>query len=375
MLARQTPGTDRGMGVIPAGGPHRRVGAMAGGAGSGRIVLCVPRRCGLNDILVQVWLSYQDARASDRRLVIDTRLAGLWDDFGRYFQPRTAALRAAITTRVSDEDIAAWNDIPAVPAHLSGQLDFLYRETRLRMAGDRHTSRTRRIAEFTAASLRRPEDGDWPLRRRLRFLTATSRRIARDADLAGDTTADAPVVVHHRTGGGAQSLLALRLFRLTPPLQSAVRRALAAAGPDFDALHIRNTDLAGNYRSLLHDARTRLAGRRVLVCSDDAAVIGEARRTLLGSEVFTVTRTEDTGGAPLHKVGALRPLPQRRLLATNQIVDLLTLAHSRQLFVAPTRGGGLSGYSRLAQLLHEDRGLRDDLLTPEHVSGNERALP
>ena len=60
------------------------------------------------------------------------------------------------------------------------------------------------------------------------------------------------------------------------------------------------TDIRTDYRSFLSKVAPQLTGRRVLVCSDDRAVIRSAEDILAGSQVFTVTETEDTGGQPLH---------------------------------------------------------------------------
>ena len=335
-----------------------------------RLVLCVPRNCGLNDILVQVWRSYQFAELDNRSLLIDTRLSALWGDLGDYLTPNSAA-EVPIVTRVSDDDIGRLNTLTCNPSDRTGRVDFLYAEARLRTQGTTHSNRWGRVAAFlrnTATSTDVAQGRSLPdLRRRLSFAADSLRLVGRDHDIGDDRPSHADLVIHHRTGGGTESLKALRLLTFTQSVRAAVTQALQRCGDDFDALHIRNTDMLAHYEPVLQRARAEFAGRRVLVCSDDAAVIQQARTVLADSDVFTVTDTEDTNGDPLHKVGARRSAHEQRRLAINMFVDLMALAHSRRLLVAPARDGGLSGYSRLAQLLSVDTATRAQLLGVEQI--------
>jgi len=142
----------------------------------------------------------------------------------------------------------------------------------------------------------------------------------------------------------------------------AVLEALDVCGDDFDAIHVRNTDIQSDYKELFINARKRLSGRRVLVCSDDSAVIVAAKELLPESSVFTVTTTEATNGSPLHKLGSARSPEQRRLLNFNMIVDLICLSRSRKLLIATPKSGSLSGYSALAKALHGRVDVVDQLL-------------
>ena len=114
------------------------------------------------------------------------------------------------------------------------------------------------------------------------------------------------------------------------------------------------TDIRTDYRSFQSKVAPQLTGRRVLVCSDDRAVIRSAEDILAGSQVFTVTETEDTGGQPLHHRGVSRDGDEPRRLTINMLVDLLCLASSRHLLVtASQKQCSNSGFSSLAKLLHK----------------------
>lgn len=329
----------------------------------GRVVLCVPRGCGLNDVLVQIWLSYQVAVRENRTLLIDTRVSGLWDDFDAYFSP-TGAAGVPIVCRVDDRDITQLNTRTCHPEDRTGRLDFMYRQMEIRMAAAHRRSRAARAASFVRAALGSGQG------RRAEFLADSLRRVG---DKAATGHSDGPhaqdVVVHHRSGGGEQSGLALRLFTFTSRVRTAVREAVARCGPDYAAIHVRNTDMRADYTELLNQAAHRFAGRTVLVCSDDTTVIEASRRALSESRVVTATRVPDSGGRALHHTAAGLPLIQRREAATGAIVDLMALAHARDLMVAPARDGGLSGYSRLAGRLQADAMLRAQLMGEAVASG------
>ncbi len=338
------------------------------------IVLCIPRRCGLNDVLVQIWESFCYARAQGRQLLIDTRLSGFWDDLDRYLVPtaETAAGPVPIAAHVSDADIALLNQLPTYPADRQRRLDFLYRDTAVRTKGVHHDQRLVRILRFPLDSFRVPAQPPFRsgLPRRWEFLADAVIHQRSGYDDHCFTPRPETVVVHHRSGGGPRSLDALRMFTLTDPIRVAVREALDRCGADYDAIHIRNTDLRTDYRDVLLAVGRESAGRRVLVCSDDAAVIRDARTIMVDCDVITATDTPDTRGKPLHKLGAHHDGPTRRRINTNMLVDLVCLAASRTLTITATNQGITSGYSQLARLLHDDPELVRQLLTAPAAPGS-----
>jgi hypothetical protein len=341
-----------------------------------RILLCVPYWCGLNDVLVQIWKSYKYARATNRHLLIDTRVSGFWDDFDNYFMP-TAATQAGpipIVGRVSDQDIKRLNQRSTYPAARQGQIEFCHRQIELRCAGDHLPSRWQRAAAFAANLCTLPPSQNFAdtIPRRMQFIADVALQRLRSLDNGCTLPRDEEVVVHHRSGGGQESFYALKLLTLTEPVRAAVRQALSTCGDDFDAIHIRNTDIRTDYRTFLSQAASRLSGRRVLVCSDDLAVILAAKDLLTASQVFTVTKTEDSGGQPLHKLGVSRDGADRRRLNTNMLVDLLCLASSRALLITSSQPQCCnSGFSGLAKLLHEHPNLINQLVGTTNQSWSQ----
>jgi hypothetical protein len=321
-----------------------------------KVVLCVPRWCGLNDTLVQIWFAYQFALTHERRLMIDTRLSGFWDDLDNYLVPIPTTERGPvpISMRVTDLDITRLNNMHAFPQRYEGQVHFMHHEIRLRAAIAHNRLRLKRSLAFVTSALvtRMPPHFPHGISRRMQFLLFVGFPRGRKTSHPFSSPREQELIVHHLSGGGSESINALTLFTLTPPLQAAVLEALDYCGDDFDAIHVRNTDIQSDYEELFDNARQRLTGRRVLVCSDDSAVIAAAHKQLSESHVFTVTTTEVANGSPLHKLGGTRSPEERRLLNFNAIVDLICLSKSRELLIARPKSGQLSGYSALAQSLH-----------------------
>ena len=321
-----------------------------------KVVLCVPRWCGLNDSLVQIWFAHQFATSHGRQLLIDTRISGLWDDLDNYLdlQVATKVGQVPITLRVSDSDIHHLNKKRAYPRLFKNRLDFMHREIFLRASLEEKRSKLGRSIACVSHSLfdRTPSDFHWGVSRRAHFLIFLMLSRRRNAANRLSASANQPVIVHHKSGGGRESLQTLKLFSFAPTLKREVGKALNFCGTDFDAIHIRNTDMKTHYVEFLSNSRKRLAGRRVLVCSDDAEVINAAREQLFESDVFTVTKTEATNGSPLHKLGSDRTPEQRRLLNFNMLIDLICLSQGRELLLARSTNGQLSGFSALAQSLH-----------------------
>lgn len=321
-----------------------------------KYVVCIPRWCGLNDTLVQIWFAYRYGQEHSRYVFIDTRSSGFWDDFDNYFVLTDAARQAKVilSLRISSSDMAFLNKQEMHPRRYQGCLEFAHHEINLRSSVAHKRSRVERILSFVRRALISQLSHRDPisLRDRLRFLVfVASPTGPRDPDLLHESRVE-QVVVRHLSGGGKVSIQALALFSLKTDLQTAVRGALKLCGDDYDAIHIRNTDKTSRYRELLAGARERLSGRRVLVCSDDSSVIDVARSMLPGSDVFTVSTVEPTHGRPLHKIGWNLSAEQRRTLNYSMIIDLICLARSSNLLVAAPTDASPSGFSTLARSLH-----------------------
>lgn len=286
-----------------------------------RLLLCRPRG-GLNDMLQQIDACWTYAEQFGRRLMIDTTRSGLWDHFDEYFE--TARPEPNVKMRLTEADLPALNAMPAHPNCVSGRLD---------------TYQT----EFSKALTRHVEAESG---------TPVTFDFARDHD--------APLLVHEQGGGGRHAIFMLPRLRFTADLRAHVNATLARLGGDYWAVHVRNTDYTTDVDAFFSRVGPSFVGRRVLICSDDAAVIKLAHERFHQSTILTATQTPDVQGRPLHESHDL-PI-SRREANYNLLTDLAALGASRKLLTEKPREAKWSGFSRLARGITLRPGLLDTLL-------------
>ena len=289
-----------------------------------RLVLCRPRG-GLNDTLNQIEACWAYAERFGRRLYVDTSRSGLGAPCSDYFQPRDAA--ADVVLHPAPEDEAAFERLATEPPGIAG---------RIGTYATRYDSERRRVVV----------DG------------ANAFPIEFDRDRAHD----APLLVHERHGGGSASLDALRRLRFTAPVAAIIRARIAPLGTDYVGVHLRHTDDQVDAEGLLGSLRESLAGRRVLVCTDDPRLLADARRILAGSTVFVASEIMDAGGLPQHHAGAFPDPVARRRANLDALVDLVALGRAERVVLSRCYSGRYSGFGRLAKLLAEHRDVLDGML-------------
>ena len=171
------------------------------------------------------------------------------------------------------------------------------------------------------------------------------------------------LLVHYAHGGGEFGHEWLRKMRLVPEVALEIAKALAVLGDDYDAVHIRNTDIETKYLPFFREIFLQVRGRKLLVCSDDPVCREAAKKFFVESQVLTVTDIPDTDGVGLHCY-AERDVYTANL---NMLTDLLALARARRLFITKATGkskaGEFSGFSFLARCLHNHPEIVDNLFT------------
>ena len=296
---------------------------------SERYLLCRPEG-GFNDMLCQIELCWRYAETENRTLIVDSAATMFGDDFSAYF--RTADGRNA-ELQLSKERLQQLNAASVFPVALQGRL------------ADYEKIWSDQAWGFVDASSHEP----------LRF----------DAGRSYPQTC----LLHHQHGGGTVSLDALRRLRLQPVLAQYIRGRIAGLGSDYDAIHVRHTDYVSDVGLFFGTLLGRLAGRRVLVCSDNAEVIALARKTFKRAEIVTVSEVPDLCGRPIHVHGRAAGIPAGQL-NRDMLTDLFALAASSHLYVSRVADGPggrlpyqqLSGFSYLAAALNKRRRLLKALL-------------
>lgn len=300
--------------------PPRRPAAAAGAP---RLVLCRPRG-GLNDALNQIAVCWDYAERFGRRLVVDASRSGLHAPLSDYFTARDPAADVVLHPTPADEE--AFERLTARPPELAG-----------------------RIGGYAAA---------WDDATECHRDVGAARvpvRFDRDRPHAES------LLVHEQCGGGSDSLDALRRLRFTDPVAAIVRSRLAPLGGGYAGVHVRHTDDRVDAEGFLASLREPLAGRRVLVCTDNPRVVDLARRMLAASEVLTATTLADVGGMARHAPAAFPDPASRRRANLDALVDLMALAHAETVLLRRCFSGRLSGFGVLAKLLSGHRDVRDGL--------------
>ena len=276
-------------------------------------VFCIPRS-GFNDILCQMEKAWSYAESHGRTLVVDARYCALEGAFTRYFSTEAGD----VFLHPGEALLRHLDRLEVFPPCLRGRVS-----RHAQQAVDSHSIGGTRVDSDTG-----------------QLLTFDMTRPYQEN-----------VLVHHSSGGGDMGLGCLQRLKLVPEVALDIARALAVLGEDYDAVHIRNTDIGTDYLPFFRQIFPLVRGRKLLICSDDLACREAALKFFVESQVLTVTDIPDTGGQALH-------LFVQNIHAKNlsMLTDLFALARARRLFVSQithgSKKGKLSGFSRLALALH-----------------------
>lgn len=166
-----------------------------------------------------------------------------------------------------------------------------------------------------------------------------------------------PLLVHHACGGGLLSLDALRRLRLKPDMVDGFHARIRTIGKNYTGVHVRHTDYRTDYPGFFDAIADKIPQGRIVVCTDNREVLDYAR-AIFGARVHNFANLPDVGGRPLHYDNGL----DKHIINSDSILDLITLARARRLYLARISLGHYSGYSRLAAALNQNQPLVDRLL-------------
>jgi hypothetical protein len=292
-----------------------------------KLLLCIPRG-GLNDTLCQIEKCRQYAKQFDRMLYLDSRRSGLLDEFSIYFKVLDTS-GVTVVTPSTTFDYGMLNKLSVMPSVVAGKID---------------------TYSFTFSKERR----NWCEELSGDLLTF-DMTIDHDGDL----------LLHEQGGGGSLSHSLIPHLRFSDELKATIELRLASLPEKYVAIHVRNTDYKSEYHSFFESIKDRVVDQTLLVCSDDATVIAEAKGYFSRSSVINITNTNVTNQKPLHRPTSYENSEQRIDATFNAITDLVALASAEKLFfpqVEKTSLSGVkslssSGFSRLAQHLHRNKVL------------------
>ncbi|MDR0466007.1 MAG: nodulation protein NodZ, partial [Deltaproteobacteria bacterium] len=176
-----------------------------------KYVLCVPRE-GFNDVLCQMETAWDYAARHGRILVVDARHSALEDSFAQYF----ATKDTRVLLHPGEALLRHFDGLDVYPPFLRGRVS-------------RHAREVVDVQNDDGILVKVDADACRPL-------TFDMSRPYREE-----------LLVHHAHGGSCRGLVCLQKLKLLPEIALRIVRRLADLGEDYDAVHIRNTDIGTDY--------------------------------------------------------------------------------------------------------------------------------
>ena len=322
-------------------------------------VLCLPRYCGFNDVLCQIWVSYQYAQNWERELWIDTRCSGLADEFAHYMHLYNPSREnSTIThTKIFNIEYEKLNRLKCYPNIPLGTLDQLghYFMSSMLAAGLQHNTkhniflRLINLIKYTCNPKK-----EFPSFRIFSVIQLYTYLKKNKIAFIDRQFRNESMTIHASSGGGLESLQMLKLLRLNKNIRNQILTKLKDLPHDYDAIHIRHTDYQTDYQTFIQSINSELAGRTVLICSDNPDVLKFAKENLKLSKVICVTKvdqlsTDPSSHRPAHYQWHL-PLNHRRNRNVSMLAELVGLSKSTRLFFTIVKKDGQEGHSGFSQL-------------------------
>lgn len=289
-----------------------------------KYLLCRPRG-GLNDNLVQIEKCWRYAERFSRTLILDTEKSqGFCGNFFRFFNVLKS--KCEVRTLGDDCSIKELEKYSYYPNNLQGKLAYLSKY----VSGENFVD------------------------------SGSGQRLTFNHLLDYDQT----ILVHEQCGGGSGSLDCLSRLSFTNEVCSSIAIKLAPifTTDQYAAIHIRNTDYKTDYKRLFSRVEPRISHERVLICTDSLEAAEYAKLFFQNRKLIFTSPLIDTGRVALHEYAATRYQAASQYNAViNAVTDLIALSLSDQLFFGETKANVVSGFSKLAGSLHQNRGIVQQL--------------
>jgi hypothetical protein len=264
-----------------------------------KIVFCRPRG-GLNDMFVQMQKCYEYAMTYNRELYVDGSRGGFLDNFNNYFTAPNGIFFEGF-------DFMRY-EFTCYPECLKND-----------------------IINYQLV---------WSGEKRCYVITA-------DEPITFDFTKSYEEdILVHELGGGGFGVKALEWLRLNEKVRIHIVNILEKLD-EYDAIHVRNADYKTDYKAFFENIKDKL-GNKVVLCTDDLQCRLYAK-SFFGNKLYIVTELPDTQEKNLHGNRNL----DRYSTNLNTLADLFVLANGKNLFFTTIHKGWFSGFSRLANSLHE----------------------
>lgn len=294
-----------------------------------KYLLCIPRG-GLNDALCQIYKCLTYAEKQHRTLIIDSKKSGLFRDFDDFFE--FIHIDTQCISRTNESLYKKYNRYSCYPPECKGKLNSY-------------------VAEHNAKLKSYTIDGGPHIIKFNREQTYKEK-----------------ILVHEDCGGGVQSLQLLKRLKLKEDIAQLARQQIAKLGRNYIAIHIRHTDYNSRYKEFFQEIYPSCINQNILVCSDNASVIEEAKIFFDQSEILTTDTPQLGDNKCLHHPNNYNDATEKFNAPIYAIIDLIAMASAKSIFYPNIYKENkkmrvtVSGYSRLAESLSHDKALIDQLL-------------
>ena len=288
-----------------------------------RLLLCRPEG-GLNDVLCQIERCWDYAERFNRDLVIDLSKRGLMSTVFECLELKenpsgfSLGLPESVSTELSG--------LTARPSGVQGRINDYAKEWR---------------------------DSKW-------VDADTHQAITFDFDVNHPER----LLVHEQAGGGTASRKSILRFTVKSEQVNDIRRQLPDLPAEYDAIHIRSTDFKTHFSPLLRRLASKKTRLPLLVCSDNNAVLEEARLLSFGRRIITFPNHAVAEGFALHWDSVERNEATLKASAHRLLAEMYALSSARTLHYGPvflqpaTEQTQFSGFSRLLGFLTQNHEAR-----------------
>ena len=278
----------------------------------------------MNDALVQIFLCYRYSKTHKRILIIDSTASGLYLPFSEFFE--FTKPDAAVIPQLDESLLAYLETLETRPAELQGRIGSFKSSYSHEICASRDT------------------------------VSGISTKL--DFSMG----ANEPLLVHENFGGGKRSIEMLGFLSLRESVADEISRRLEVLPTNYASIHVRNTDLQSDYEPFLVSIAPKIAGRDVLLCSDDDKVFASALRLFGAEKTINLRRVGGFDGRPLHSLGDSVDDATKFSIVLDALTDLMAMAFSQSVYLTTSTDGHQSGFGRLGQLLNSDKPLAMQLL-------------
>ena len=294
-----------------------------------KYLLCIPGG-GLNDALCQIYKCLTYAEDQHRTLIIDSKKSGLFRDFGDFFE--FIHIDTKYIEKTDESLYKKLNRYSCYPPECKGKLN------------------------------------KYKTKYNTTLRAQTFKKTGNVISFKIDQSYQQQLLVHDDSGGGIDSLQLLKRLRLKESIAQQARQQIAKLGRNYIAIHIRHTDYLSYYKEFFQEIYPSCANKNVLVCSDNASVIKEAKNFFDQSEILTTDTPQLGDDKCLHLPNNYSDANEKFNAPIYAIIDLIAMASAKSVFYPKIYkknkkiNATVSGYSRLAELLSHDKALINQLL-------------